>query len=207
MPIDITVTNVAALERIVDYIEDPEGMQILSGTRVTSPGLVEIQPQGYRVDISLPRPAQPIDILLPIRIRNLNPRWSAGLYQKTGYSAGFYGPGDSRYRALGIDFTGHAYFPMYPDYADVTHVTAGHPIVADGADGQDLFIQVTCIRDSPWIWHVAVNNPTDRVITTRMRRAINLPGLIFGRRDLTLQPGEHRFLPNVTWPGTTFQFR
>jgi hypothetical protein len=54
-----------------------------------------------------------------------------------------------------------------------------------------LFIQVTHVGGTPDRWHVAVNNPTDRPVTTTLRAAMALPGLDFPDRMLTLKPGEY----------------
>ena len=43
-------------------------------------------------------------------------------------------------------------------------------------------------------WHVSVNNPTDQVITTMLRRAMELPGLNFREKTVTLQPGAYQIL-------------
>jgi hypothetical protein len=87
---------------------------------------------------------------------------------------------------------------LYPDLAERTEVEVGHPIVAD-ARGADLFIQVTALsggtRDFPdYQWHVDVNNPTDRAITTVLSQNMALPGLRFPDREITLEPGEFRVL-------------
>jgi len=57
--------------------------------------------------------------------------------------------------------------------------TRGEPIIADAA-GKDLFIEVVCLEDAqgdkPRLWHVSVNNPTDKSVTTRIRKVMDLPG-------------------------------
>ena len=103
------------------------------------------------------------------------------------------GPGINRYRPVGLDFDGTAYVPVYVDWADRTHMVVGHPIAADES-GREVFIQVTHISDNPDQWHIAVNNPTDRRIKTRLRQAMDLPGLQFAEESVELQPGEHRVL-------------
>ena len=78
---------------------------------------------------------------------------------------------------------------------------AGHPVVADQA-GKDVFIQVTQLsggtrakgKPTSFRWHVSVNNPLDRAVTVRLRRAMRVPGLKFSSQKLTLKPGEHRVL-------------
>jgi len=106
---------------------------------------------------------------------------------------GDYGPGENRYRALGLDLSGHAYLPLYPDHAALSHVVAGHPVVA-GPEGKELFLQVTKVGQSSDRWHISVNNPTDRAITTTLTRSIPLPGLDLPETKLTVKPGEYLVL-------------
>ncbi len=78
-----------------------------------------------------------------------------------------------------------------------THVMIGHPVVADAA-GKDLFIQVTRLNDGldgrPPAWHLSVNNPTDRPLTSTLRKVMDLPGLRFVQEKITIGPGEYRVL-------------
>ena len=92
-----------------------------------------------------------------------------------------------------MDLAGNAYVPLYPDLAELTHVVAGHPVVA-GPEGKDLFIQVTKVGQNPDRWHVSVNNPTDQPITTTLKKAIALPGFDFPDKHITLKPGEYTVL-------------
>jgi hypothetical protein len=63
-------------------------------------------------------------------------------------------------------------------------------VVADDR-GKGLFIQVTRMANSPLAWHVAVNNPTDKEITTTIRTAMEIPGLVLPERQWTIPPGEY----------------
>ena len=67
---------------------------------------------------------------------------------------------------------------------------AGHPVVADDR-GRELFIQVTRLYESPDQWHISVNNPTDKHITTMLRKAMDLPGLNLRDTEITVKPGEY----------------
>lgn len=193
-PLNIEIHSAADLERYVAYLAEPSGMQVLRGKRIDGPGLVEFTPDdSYVVELKIPKPIQKLDLTLPCRIQRLNPRWSAGLWQKQGYVKGDYGPGENRYRALGMDLEGIAYIPLYVDLAEMTHLVAGHPVIA-GPEGKELFIQVTKVGSQPDRWHVSVNNPTDQTVTTTLTRAMDLPGLDFPRQAVTLQPGEYRVL-------------
>jgi hypothetical protein len=191
LPVTVAVRNMADLERYADYLRDPTGMHVLRGKRIDAPGLVELVPdEAFAMEIAVPRPAVRLDLTLPVRIDGLNNRWSAGLLLKKGYVKGDYGPAENRYRALGLDLEGAAYVPLYVDRAAATHVVAGHPVTA-GPEGKLLFIQVTKVGDQPHRWHVSVNNPTDQPITTTLKKAIDLPGLEFPDRTVTLAPGQY----------------
>jgi hypothetical protein len=194
IPLNVEVKTQAELLRYAEYLQKPLGLQVLRGQRVESPGLVELKPDAqYAVELAIPRPAARLSLTLPCRVTGLNPRWSAGLFQKQGYVKGDYGSGENRYRALGLDLEGNAYVPLYVELAERTHVVAGHPVIA-GPEGSELFIQVTKVGRNPDRWHVSVNNPTDRAITTTLRAEMKLPGLDFSPRALTLKPGEYRVL-------------
>jgi hypothetical protein len=192
IPLNVEVKTQAELLRYVEYLRQPTALQVLRGRRVESPGLLELQPdEQFVAELAIPRPATQLSLTVPCRITGLNPRWSAGLLQKQGYVKGDYGNGENRYRALGLDLEGNAYVPLYVELAERTHMVAGHPVIA-GAEGADLFIQVTKVGHDPDRWHVSVNNPTDRVITTTLRAAMPLTGLDLPVQPLTLQPGEYR---------------
>ena len=122
IPVNVEVRSLAELQRYVEYLKAPTGMQILRGTRLDTAGLLELSPDaGFAVELVLPRPPRRLELTVPCRIVGLNPRWSAGLFQRKGYVKGDYGSGENRYRALGLDLAGNAYVPLYVDLADVTH--------------------------------------------------------------------------------------
>ena len=75
-------------------------------------------------------------------------------------------------------------------FAELTHVVAGHPVVA-GPEGKELFLQVTKVGQAPDRWHVSVNNPTDRPITTTLTKTIPLPGLELPETKIALSPGQY----------------
>jgi hypothetical protein len=187
-PIDVPIKSPQDFVRVLEYLKDPAGMTITRGKRIESPRVVELEPVEGAVELIVPKPSDREKFTLPLRIRNLNPRWSAGLFQKTGYVKGDYGTGENRYRPLGLDLAGNAYVPLYVSWAEKTHIVAGHPVVA-GAEGKDLFIQVTHINDNPQKWHVSVNNPTDQSVTTTLRKAMDLPGLAFESQKVTVPAG------------------
>jgi hypothetical protein len=192
-PLDVQVESPSDFRRVLDYLARPTGLEVLRGRRIESPGMLDLATNDRAVEVVLTKPPEGIDLVVPLRVRGLNPRWSAGVYQKRGYVAGAYGEGANRYRAAGVDFAGDAYIPLHPSRADRVHVVVGHPVVA-GSDGWDLFIQVTKLAEVPFRWHVSVNNPTDRSIETILRRVIALPGLELPTARMRFEPGEYRVL-------------
>ncbi|MEE8475353.1 MAG: hypothetical protein V3T01_08390 [Myxococcota bacterium] len=192
-PLDVEVESPSDFRRVLDYLERPTGLQVLRGRLIESPGMLDLATNDRAVEVILTKPPVGIDLVVPLRVRGLNRRWSAGVYQKRGYVAGAYGKGENRYRAAGVDFAGDAYIPLHPSRADRVHLVAGHPVVAD-LNGGELFIQVTKVAEAPFRWHVSVNNPTDRSIDTILRRAIALPGLELPATRMRFEPGEYRVL-------------
>jgi hypothetical protein len=193
-PLDVEIHTAADLQQYASYLEKPEGMEVLRGRRVAGPGVVEVAPDArLAVEIMVPRPPRKLSLTLPCLVDGLNPRWSAGLFQKQGYVKGDYGSGENRYRAIGLDGEGKAYVPLYVDHADRTHVVIGHPIIA-GPEAAELFIQVTKVGEKPDRWHISVNNPTDKPIATTLRQSIPLPGLVFPDCKLTVAPGQYAVL-------------
>ncbi|HEY3397624.1 MAG TPA: hypothetical protein VGM19_08200 [Armatimonadota bacterium] len=196
-PLDQAMTKAKSLADMVTYLEKPTGMELTRGRQVAGPGgLLELTPDNYAVELSIPKP-EGVARTVPVRVSGLNRRWTAGLYQFAGYRTHYYSKQDTGWRALGLDFDGRAYAPLYVSKAANTHVLLGHPIVADAA-GRDLFIQVSRVNDgdaqTPPAWHVSVNNPTDKPVTTTLKRAMDLAGLTLVSETMTLAPGEYRVL-------------
>ena len=193
VPVNMSLKSQNDVTRLLNYLHHPEGMKVLRGTPLPSPGFIECEPHHGAVEVVVPRPSWKTNLTLPLRVKGLNRRWTAGLFQKTGYVLGNYGTGENRYRELGVDQFGCAHVPMYVDLAPRTHMVAGHPIIADAA-GKDLFIGVMHLQDKPSRWQVSANNPTAKPITTTLRKAMELPGFVFPDTKLTLPPGEYRVL-------------
>ncbi len=198
-PMDRPIPDTDTLLRQVRYFQQPDGLDIRRGERLDAPpGVLELAAENHAVELVLPRPGDGLDPNLPFRVRGLNPRWSAILWQKTGYvGAGRYGPPENRFRNLATDFEGRVYFPVYTGQAPRHHLVVGQPVIADAA-GRELFINIVCLKDAeegqPPLWHVSVNNPTDAPITTTLTRSMDLPGLDWTEQTTTLQSGEHRIL-------------
>ena len=206
-PMDKPIAGTDELLRWVGYFQRPDGLEILRGKRLdTPPGVIELAADNAAAEVKVPRSPDDLDANLPFRVSGLNPRWSAILWQKDGYiGAGRYGKAQNRFRSLTVDFDGRVYFPVYSGQAALHHLVAGQPVVADAA-GKDLFIEVVCLKDAegqtPPLWHVSVNNPTDQPITAKLSQAIALPGLIFADTAIILQPGESRVLVHPGIPTT-----
>lgn len=190
-PVSVPINSIDDVLHTLKYLARPDGLEVRRGTLANEPGVLEITPQSYAAEVRITRPAEKTHLTVPMRVSGLNRNWTAGLWLNKGYVKGTYGEGKNRYRPLGLDDYGYAYVPLYVDRAPETHVLAGHPVVA-GGDGKELFIQVTLMHEKPHQWHVAVNNPTDRPITTQLSRAMDLPKLTLPDRPITLQPGEYR---------------
>ncbi len=206
-PMDKPIAGSDELLRWVRYLQCPDGMEILRGKRLDTPiGVIELAADAYAAEVKVPLPADKLDANLPFRVSGLNPRWSAILWQKDGYvGAGRYGKPQNRFRSLAVDFDGRVYFPVYSGQAPLTQMVAGQPVAADAA-GKELFIEVVCLKDAegpnPPLWHVSVNNPTDQPVTAKFSKTMELPGLDFADRELTLQPGEYRILAHPVEPSS-----
>jgi len=196
-PVDAEINSGEQLVSCVQYLQHPAGLDVNGARRLASPGVLEYAADDHKVEIRLPKPDSQTLLTLPFRCAGMNRRWSAGLWLRKGYVLGHYGDGQDRYRPLGIDLDGRIYVPIAPDLAEIHHVVAGHPVVADAA-GQELFLQVTQVSGGtggqPHTWHVSVNNPLDRPVTATIQQNIDLPGLDLEPQTLTFQPGEYRVL-------------
>ncbi len=195
-PMNQQISNARGLADAVTYLENPAGLVLSRGkTGPKTGGLLEFLPENGSVELSIPKSERPI--VVPVRVSGLNKRWTAGLYQIDGYRTHYYSKGNSGWRALGLDFDGRAYVPLYVSMAPKTQVMIGQPVVADAA-GNELFIQVTRLNDgidgNPPLWHMSVNNPTDKPVTSILKRAMEIPGLDFTEEKVTLNPGEYRVL-------------
>ena len=189
--------DVESLVRLHEYLRTPP-VQVLRGPPLACSVVCHIQlnaSSGLVTELMAPLYAGDPQMMLPLRFGGLNPRWSAGLWQKSGYGGGTgveseYGNGTDRYTALGVDDMRFAYAPLYIGQA-AAHVVAGHPVVAQGQGGDELFIEVTHVNAVPSVWHVAVNNPTAAPVHVRLRAMMQPSGFGMAARDVTLSPGEH----------------
>ena len=75
--------------------------------------------------------------MLPLRVGGLQRRWSTGVWQVHGYTAGFYSNGTDQYSALGLDDDGRAYVPLYVGRG-AADVVVGHPVIATAHTGTDV---------------------------------------------------------------------
>ncbi|HAI11791.1 MAG TPA: hypothetical protein DCM28_08800 [Phycisphaerales bacterium] len=194
-PIDMPIADSTTMLRWVAYLQNPDSLSITRGARIGSlPGLIDLEPTNHAVELSIPKPIDDLDACLSFRLTDQNPRYSTILWQKTGFvGEGRYGDATNRFRSLGVDQDGYAYFPLYSNQAPSHHWVIGQPIVAD-TNGQDLFINVVCLKDAQGselpCWHVSINNPTDLPITTLISQTMTLPGLNWTDTTLTIAAGQ-----------------
>ena len=189
-PLDVSTVGQPRFLGILDYLDQPEGIQVLQGTRLTTLGFfdVETPSNNVPVELLLPRPTEPMQLTLPVRVHGLNANWSAGLYQRKGHTTGYYTDGEDEYTTLGFDFDSRVYAALYPDQVPETHVLVGHPIVCDRTE---LIIEVMPRADAGgnYTWHVAVNNPTDNPINATFRQGMTVRGLNFATQAHTIAAG------------------
>ena len=190
--VGITESGPDRFRRVLAYLDAPDGMKVVRGERMASPGFFDVSTRdpGIPAELIVPRPEEEIGITIPVRVSGLNSRWSTGLFQVEGHSTGYYSDGTEVYTSLGYDFDGRGYAALFPDQSERTHVLIGHPVVCNG---QDHFIEVMPRSgpDGGYVWHVAVNNPTDQEVTATFQVGMDLPGLDFGKQQHAIPSGAH----------------
>jgi len=176
--------------RVLAYLERPDDLEVIRGKVLDSPGYFDMKSEeNGPVELKVSRPAEPIAVTIPVRVRGLNPRWSAGLFQIAGHTTGNYTDGKEVYTSLGFDMEGYVHAALYPDYVPETHVVVGHPIVCD-RDELVLEVMPRSSKTGPkYEWHIAVNNPTDEPVTANFRRGMDVPGLEFAPQKHTIPAG------------------
>ncbi len=189
-PLNVPETGEVRFEKVLEYLDDPTGVEMVSGKRVKTSGFYEVAVDDVArgIEMKVQRPSEPVGLTLPVRISGLNPNWSAGLYQLDGHTTGYYTNGERVYTSLGFDFDGRVYAALYPDQHELTHVRVGHPVVCD----QDELLLEVLPRTGPngrWRWRVAVNNPTDRPIKATFRQGIEVRDLTFKTQRRTIPAG------------------
>ena len=192
-PLDQSNRGVVRFTDIRRYLARPEGLKLLRGKQIESNGVFDVEAVNGAVEIHVPRPTEPIGLTIPVRISGLNPNWSAGWLQRKGFSTGFYHDGTNAWCPAGFDLDGRAYAAIFPDTAPETQMVIGHPVVCDQ---QELFLEAiprpAKKGDSKsYLWHIAVNNPTDQPITTVLKQAIDVPGLDLPETKITVPAGEY----------------
>jgi len=187
-PLDVTEQGLDRFRHTVAYFQELEGVDILEGRRSDQDGPVDIAADQYRVHLTARKPSWDLATALPLRVSGLNANWSAGYYQIKGYALGMYGDGSNKYHPCGYDTHGNVRATLYHCLADQTEAIIGHPVVCDS---DDLIIQVTQKPKSGggYGYYVAVNNPTDETIRTKLKRNLPLPDLQVDSRELIVPPG------------------
>ena len=153
------------------------------------------------VELSVDKNLADVHALLPLRAAGMCENWTAGYFQKEGYSLGNYGNGTKRYSALAIDSTSSVHVPLYTGLSN-HDVLVGHPVtliltgdMASVVKPCEAFIQVTHVDSVPGvsnIWHLSVQNPTSHALTAVLRTNFGLPGLVIesDNIEIKLAPGQ-----------------
>src|SRR5690606_33735247 len=102
LPLDVDIRSAGDLQAYAAYLAAPAGVQLTHGERVEAPGVFAAAALDGYVALSAEGSAPPA-MTLPLQVRGLNPRWSAGCWQSRGYSPGYYGDGSNRWRAVAVD--------------------------------------------------------------------------------------------------------
>jgi hypothetical protein len=182
--------NLQRVEKLHRYLgltgENGCGLKLRQGTVRSQFGLIDLQPQDGVLDFEIPNPGWRVNIPLGMRILGLNPNWTVGQWQISGYTPGFYTNGRNVYRNLALDDRGVAHLAVYPDYANPTRSIVGHPVQCGNPA---LIIEVVQLSSKPTSYRVAVNNPTDAPITTVLTKTMNLPGFTFPDTPVTVPAG------------------
>ena len=207
------VGSLADVQALVQWISKPDGLQVLRGTRqlaAAHAGALEFSPDKDSVCEIVVGASKDENMMSAVRVAGLNRRWTVGMYQDAGYP-GFgqqydrwkdwqghcasWAVGCNRYTVLGLDATNTTNVPLFVGLAPQTHVRIGHPVVARGAGAEQVFIQATHVRaaNGSTLWHVAVNNPTERHLAG-LQLSASFPEVAMASRAVSLAPGEHRVL-------------
>ena len=204
------VCSLADVLRIVEWIDSPDGLQVLRGKRQVGPmfaGLLEFVPdQSYVAEIIVGEDSD-LNMMNAARVSGFQRRWTVGLWQDAGYpgAGNHYGGEDYRghcewtvgcqkYTVLGLDMLNATAAPLYTGLAQKTHVRIGHPVIAEGKGAEDVFVQVTHLRvlNGTALFSVAVNNPTGVELTLDFSSSFAEVGM--PNQTATLQPGQHLVL-------------
>ncbi len=191
-----------AMRAYVDYLYRLPAPKMQRGSIQGLRGLVTLQAhQGATAFIYPKAPSSVRDLGLGFRVKGLVPHWSAGFLQRSGYvptllrsSQAYSKSATNRYRPLGVDPKGSAWFPL--NVAAAQHrIEAGHPYIARYRNRlvMDVAVQVTHLRDKPHQWYIAVNHlgRTGSALTFKLQAQMNLPGAPFQCMKVTLQPYQH----------------
>jgi hypothetical protein len=200
------IHTLADMTELVAWLDKPSGLVVAKGTRtLRNGGLFDIDVgsisaeatgAAYVAELSVGQHAA-TDMMLPVHVTGLQPRWTAGMWQHQGYAMGHYSDGNGVYTALGQDDFSSSFVPLYVGKSQY-HVSIGHPIIATGDGAAELIIQTTRINGTAAnpIWHVSLNNPTaERTLSVKLKVAMpELIGLVLpaSAATVTLKPGEFR---------------
>eukprot|EP01048_Picozoa_sp_COSAG05_P009114 COSAG05_NODE_728_length_7700_cov_14.555979_3_plen_649_part_00 len=191
------ISSTSELVHLAQYVQDASGCTIVRGQKAAdSPGLLEVAlDDDLAVEITATQYAADQHMMLPLKITGCCANWTAGLYQRVGWTQGHYTNGTG-YSALGVDASGHAHVPLYTGRG-AAHIIAGHPVIAVDESGKPLysiFVQVTHVDvDNATLtntWHLSVNNPTEQDVVVRLHSSFGLPDLQLSKQKFTVRAGE-----------------
>jgi hypothetical protein len=124
------------LVQLAQYVQTASGCMVVRGQRATdSPGLLEVAvDHDYAAEITATQYKADQHMMLPLRVTGLCPNWTAGLFQRMGWTQGHYTNGTG-YSALGLDASADAHVPLYTGRG-AAHIIAGHPVIAVDESGK-----------------------------------------------------------------------
>jgi hypothetical protein len=155
--------------------------QVLQGKLIDRWCFFHLDGQGRGAEVKVGKCDLPA--YLPLKVDNLNPNWSAGLYEV----------GTRRYRPIGLlHTTGLA--QMDPAQGDL-EVFVGHPFFADNPDIHLSYME-TGNREA----QLEVHNPTDQTLQVTVQRAPAFTRAQGGPFVLRLAPGSSQTLKIVLKP-------
>ena len=112
---------------------------------------IDGQGKGFAGSIYLPK-HEKLPTVLPVMVENLNPRWTAVLYEKKA----------NRARPLGM-LKGTAYAHLRPTRKS-QQIFIGHPFTCNQPD-----VFMTAVQTGEKTWTLSFNNPTDKDLVVNVK--------------------------------------
>ncbi|MHB9024321.1 MAG: hypothetical protein ACYC7E_09120 [Armatimonadota bacterium] len=149
-------------------------LEFTQGTAANNTGVLSLNARDGAVAFKYRNASGPQQFRLPVVVRGLNDRWTAGIYH-VGKPWPMYPAGCQA-----------GEMPFALDADQPVDLLAGHPVIADRPE---VFIQFVQLAEKPARFLVTVNNPTDKTLRVRLRKGLALPGFAFPGATITLAPG------------------